>query len=297
MRLHRLAPVFLLLVAVSSYAQTTPANKPRPGFSIDNIDKSIDPCTDFYQYACGNWLKNTEIPADQPEWMSFVDLDERNKLVLKDILEKASVEEASRNAIDQKIGDYYSACMDEKSADAKGLDPLKPELDRIAGAQDETALIDVIARVHLIGPNPLFNFYSSPDLHNADQVIAYIDQGGLTLPDRDYYIKDDAKMVEMRKHLVEYATQVFVLSGQTSEQAGNSAQTVLRIETALAKASMDRTLRRDPKSRDHKMTREAAIELAPNLYLNRFFAASGTPAFSEVNVSNPEFFKPDQRVA
>ena len=291
MRLHRLAPAFLLLVAVSSFAQTTPANKPGPGFSIDNIDKSVDPCTDFYQYACGNWLKNTEIPSDQPEWISFADVDQRNKLVLKDILEKASVVGASRSAVDQKIGDYYSACMDEKSVDAKGLDPLKPELARIAGAQDKTALIDVIARVHLMGPNPLFNFYSSPDLHNADQVIADIDQGGLTLPDRDYYIKDDAKMVEMRKHLVDYATQVFVLSGQTSEQAKNSAQTVLRIETALAKASMDRTLRRDPKSQDHKMTREAAIALAPNFYLNRFFAASGTPAFSELNVSNPEFFK------
>src|ERR1700722_16248536 len=182
MRLHRLAPAFLLLVAVSSFAQTTPANKPGPGFSIDNIDKSVDPCTDFYQYACGNWLKNTEIPSDQPEWLSFADVDQRNKLVLKDILEKPSVVGASRSAVDQKIGDYYSACMDEKSVDAEGLDPLKPELARIAGAQDKPALIDVIARVHLMGPNPLFNFYSSPDLHNADQVIADIDQGGLTLP-------------------------------------------------------------------------------------------------------------------
>jgi putative endopeptidase len=176
--------------------------------------------------------------------------------------------------------------------DDKGLDPLKPELERIAAVKDKTALIDAIARVHLIGPNPLFSFYSSPDLHNADMVIAYIDQGGLSLPDRKYYINDnDAKMVEMRKHLTEYATTLFTLSGQSAQQAADSAQTVLRIETALAKASMDRTLRRDPKNRDHKMSRDAAVALAPNFYLARYFSDIGTPTFSEMNVSNPDFFK------
>jgi putative endopeptidase len=181
--------------------------------------------------------------------------------------------------------------MDEKGVEAKGLGSLKPELDRISAVNDKASLIDAVARVHLIGPNPLFNFYSSPDLHNADQVIAYIDQGGLSLPDRDYYIKDDARMTDMRKHLVEYATQMFVLTGQSSTQAADSAQTVLRIETTLAKASMDRTLRRDPKNRDHKMTKDAAIALASNFYLDRYFTDAGTPGFSELNVVNPEFFK------
>src|SRR5262249_27926096 len=162
----------------------------------------------------------------------------------------------------------------------------------IAAVKDKASLIDAIARVHLIGPNPLFNFYSSPDLHNADMVIAYIDQGGLTLPDRKYYINDDdTKMVEMRKHLTEYASTLFTLSGQLPQQAAESATTVLRIETALAKASMDRTLRRDPKNRDHKMTRDAAVALAPNFYLTRYFADISTPAFSEMNVANPDFFK------
>src|SRR5258707_11598225 len=168
-------------------------------------------------------------------------------------MEKAAAGGASRNAVDQKIGDLYGSCMDEKSVEAKGMAPVKPELDRIAAVNDKSALIEEIAHVHLIGPNPLFNFYSQSDLHNADQVIAYIDQGGLTLPDRDYYIKDDAAKVEMRKHLTDYATQMFTLAGQTQQQAAESAQTVLRIETALAKASMDRTVRRDPKVRDHKL--------------------------------------------
>ena len=291
MRLHRLLPIFLLLSTLVNFAQTESASKPSPGFSIDNIDKTLDPCVDFYQYACGNWLKKAEIPADQSAWVSFIELDERNLVTLHEILEKASANDPTRSPIEQKIGDFYGSCMDEKEVGAKGLDPLKPELDRISAVNDKATLIDAIARVHLMGPNPLFNFFSSSDLHNADQVIAYIDQAGLSLPDRDYYIKDDARMTEMRKHLVEYVTQVFILAGQSSTQAADSAKTVLRIETALAKDSMDRTLRRDPKTRDHKMTRDAAVALAPNFYLDRYFAASGAPTFSELNVSNPEFFK------
>jgi putative endopeptidase len=296
-----------LLLVCFSFAQTSPssemsgapaqgsaapkASRAAEGFSVENIDKTADPCTDFYQYACGNWLKTAEIPADQPEWVSFIEIEERNKVILRDILEKASVPTPTRTPVEQKIGDYYSSCMDEKAIDAKGLDPFKPELARISAVKDKAQLIDAIAHVHLVGPNPLFRFYSQPDLHNAEMVIAYVDQGGLTLPDRDYYIKDDAKMAEMRKHLVDYATQMFTLSGQTPEQAGKSAETVVRIETALAKASMDRTLRRDPKNRDHKMSRDQAAALAANFNLNRYFSDTGAPAFSELNVSNPEFFK------
>jgi putative endopeptidase len=291
MRLHRFLPAFLLLSTIFISAQTDSTTKPGPGFSIDNIDKTLDPCVDFYQYACGNWLKRSEIPADQSSWVSFVELDERNLITLRDILDKASANDPNRTPVQQKIGDFYSSCMDEKAVEAKGLDPLRPELDRIAAVKDKAALIDAIARVHLIGPNPLFNFYSNSDLHNADQVIAYIDQGGLTLPDRDYYIKDDARGKDMRKRLVEYVTQMFVLTGQSPQQAADSAQTVLRIETALAQASMDRTLRRDPKNRDHKMTRDAAVALAPDFHLDRYFTDVGAPGFSELNVVNPDFFK------
>jgi len=282
----------VLAFSASSLCQAQGNTQPPAQFSLENIDKSVDPCADFYQYACGNWMKNAQIPSDQPEWASFVEVDERNNEILRGILEKAAAGGPNRNSIDQKIGDYYGACMDEKAVDGKGLDPLKPELDRISAVKDKTGLIDAIARVHLIGPNPLFNFYSSSDLHNADMVIAYIDQGGLSLPDRKYYINDDdAKMVEMRKKLTDYATTLFTLSGQSPQQAADSAQTVLRIETALAKDSMDRTLRRDPKTRDHKMTRDDAVALAPNFYLNRYFSDINTPAFSEMNVANPDFFK------
>lgn len=294
----RTAIVLLAGVALSAPVAFTqpspdskPARQPEPGFSLDTIDKSADPCVDFYQYACGNWIKNIEIPADQPEWVSFIELDERNKDIERGILENAAVVGPGRSPIEQKIGDYYSACMDEKAADAKGLDPVKPELDRIAAAKDKQALIDAIAHTHMIGANALFNFYSNSDLHNADQVIAYIDQGGLTLPDRDYYIKDDPKQIEMRKHLVDYVTEVFTLAGQSPDKAAESAKTVLRIETALAKAQMDRTLRRDPRNRDHKMRTDDAVALAPNFFLNRYFEDVRAPSFTELNVSNPEFFK------
>jgi len=291
MRAHLLLPAFLLLGSVVASPQSDSTAKSGPGFSIDNIDKTLDPCVDFYQYACGNWLKTAEIPADQSSWVSFVELDERNLLTLRGILEKASINDPGRTAIEQKIGDFYGSCMDEKTVNAKGLDPLRPELDRIAAVSDKPALMDAIARVHLMGDYALFNFYSNSDFHNADAVIAYLDQGGLSLPDRDYYIKDDARKLEVRKQLVEYATQVFILAGQSSTQAADSAQTVLRIETALAKASVDRTVRRDPKTRDHKMTRDAASAMAPNFHLDRYFATSGTPSFSELNVSDPDFFK------
>jgi len=293
MHLFRLSLLLVLFHAVVASAQSapTPESKMGPGFSLETIDKTADPCVDFYQYACGNWIKAAEIPPDQGRWGSFTELDERNNAELRAILEKVSANDPGRRALDQKIGDYYAACVDEQSAEAKGLEPLKAELERINAAKDKREMIESIARVQLIGPSPLFSFYSSPDLHNADSVIAYLDQGGLSLPDRDYYIKDDAKMVEMRNHLVEYATRLFVLAGQTPQQAADSAQTVLRIETALAKDSMDRTVRRDPRVRDHKMTRGEAVALAPNFSLDRFFAAVGAPGFTQVNVSNPDFFK------
>jgi endothelin-converting enzyme/putative endopeptidase len=282
------------LLAVASLAQSAPATSAaQPGleFSLDNIDKTVNPCTDFYQYACGSWLKKSEIPADQTSWMSFVELEERNLGILREILEKAAVDSPGRGAIDQKIGDFYDACMDEKTVDAKGLDPLKPELARIADVKDKKALIEVIAHDHLLGTNTLFDFDADADLHNADKDVANLDQAGLTLPDRDYYVKDTPKMVEMRKHLVDYATELFKLEGQTPQQAAESAQTVLRIEAALAKASMDRTLRREPKNLDHKMSKDAAVALAPNLDLTLYFTAVGSPGFADMNVRNPEFFK------
>ena len=142
MRFVRLVLAFMLMVTAASFSQSSSASKPGSGFSIDNIDKSVDPCVDFYQYACGNWIKNSEIPADRPAWQSFSELNESNLEVERGILEKAAKGGAGRNAIDQKIGDLYGSCMDEKAVEAKGIAPIKPELDRIAAVKDKQALIE-----------------------------------------------------------------------------------------------------------------------------------------------------------
>jgi len=293
MRFFRLVPIVMLLCTFS-FSQSSAA-KPASGFSIDTIDKSVDPCVDFYEYACGSWLKTAEIPPDQAQWVSFVELHERNMDIAREILEKAAAGGAGRSAIEQKIGDFYGSCVDEKTVNSLGIAALKPELDRIDAVKDKQALIDEIARIHMIGANPLFAFYASPDLHNADQVIAYIDQGGLSAPDRDYYLKDDEKTKAVRQNFVDYMTEVFNRvskdEGKSETDAGRKADTVLRIETALAKAEMDRTSRRDPKSRDHKMSREEAISLASNFYLDRYFHDVNAPSFAQLNVGNPEFFK------
>src|SRR5258708_21557886 len=158
--------LLVLFPACAIVVAQTPQPAPQSrGFSIDDIDKSADPCTDFYQYACGNWMKTVKIPADRPDWDSFGEVEERNLLVLKDILEKAAAGGSKRDAIDQKIGDFYGACMDEGAIETKGLGSLKPELARITAAGDKQALIDAVAPVHLLRPNPSLRFSPSPHLH------------------------------------------------------------------------------------------------------------------------------------
>ena len=298
MRIRSLAVLPLLLAAAFSVAQTAPTTtssssefpKQIPNFDLTAIDKTVDPCVDFYQYSCGNWIKNNPIPADKTRWGRFNELDEHNLYVLRDLLDQAQAP-GKHSAIQQKVGDYYAACMDESTVEKKGTAPLQPEMERIAAIKSKQELIPQVAYMHSNGIPVLFSFYPMPDMHDSSLTIPNLDQGGITLPDRDYYIKDDAKSVETRQKYQEHVQKMFELAGDKPEAAAAEAKTVLAVETGLAQAAMDRTERRDPKKRDHMMQTPEIFALAPNFELARYFADNGSPKFASLNVGNPDFFK------
>ena len=172
--LHYLAPMLLGVAAALAQA---PAEQ---GFDVSALDRSANPCANFYQYACGGWMSKNPIPSDQATWGRFNELRERNQKILRQILEQAAANDPKRSAVEQKIGDFYFACMDEKGIEAKGIAPIQPDLERIAALPDKKALVEEIVRLHLMGVNALFNFSSGQDFKDSTQVIAQADQGGLT---------------------------------------------------------------------------------------------------------------------
>jgi putative endopeptidase len=294
MRIRPTILLSMLLGATISVAQTAPsASEPSrqiPGFDLTAIDRSVDPCVDFYQYSCGNWMKSNPIPPDQSRWGRFNELGDRNLHVLRDILEKARVQ-SGRSAIEEKAGDYYAACMDEAAVEMKGAAPLQPEMRRIAAITSRQDIIPQVAHMHRNGMQVLFAFYSMPDMHDSSLTIANLDQGGITLPDRDYYIRDDAKSVETRLKYQDHVQKMFELAGDKPDVAAEEARTVLVIETGLARASMDRTERRDPRKRDHMMQVSEIATAAPNFQFLQYFADNDSPKFTSLNVGNPDFFK------
>jgi putative endopeptidase len=283
----------VVALAVACFLSLANAQQPgatyTPALDVTAMDRNIDPCVDFFAYSCGGWIKKNPIPADQFSWDTYSKMQDENLSQLRGILEAASVSDAKRNGVDQKIGDYYASCTDEKAIEAKGAAPLHLSLEKIATISSKAELADAAAT--MIDDNVLFRFDSIQDFRDANQVIADTDQGGLGLPDRDYYTKDDTKSVELRKGYLAHVQKMFELLGDQPKTAAEEAQTVMRIETALAKGSMTRVERRDPKALDHKMTSAELEKIAPEFRWQVYFAKVGMPALPSLNVASPGFFK------
>ncbi len=265
--------------------------KTGPGFDVRVLDRNIDPCTDFYEFACGKWVAANPIPADQASWGRFDELIERNRQILRAILEKGSQPDPKRSAVNQKIGDYYTSCMDEAAIEQKGTAPLKPELDRIAALTNVSEMPEELAHLHSIGVDAVFHFSSDQDFRDATQEIAEADQGGIALPDRDYYLKTDPKSVEIRQQYVAHVQKMFELMGEQVAQAATDAKTIMDIETELAKVSMDRVARREPTNIYHKMSTEQLQGLDPAFTWNRYLVGVQAPPVASLNVAVPDFFK------
>lgn len=277
----------VLLAAPASAAET--ALKTISGFDPAAMDLTVKPCDDFYRYACGGWMKANPIPSDQSRWGRFNELAERNKLILKEILEAAADKPKGESA--KRAGDLYGACMDEGAVESAGLKPLDEAFKAVDGLASAKDLAPLLGRLHRAGVDAGFGYGSDQDYKDSKSVIASVDQAGLGLPDRDYYFKDDAKSVELRKSYEWHVARVLGLAGATPKEAAESAAAVMRFETALAKSSMDRVARRDPANTYHKMTRAELAALAPGFGWEKYFDAAGGPAWKDVNASSPDFVK------
>ncbi|MDQ6892534.1 MAG: M13 family metallopeptidase [Acidobacteriota bacterium] len=262
----------------------------KPGFDVGLVDKSVKPCNDFFQFACGGWLAKNPVPPEYAIWGRFNELADRNQQTLKKILEGASAAK-KRDAIHQKIGDFYASCMDEGAAEAAGAAPLAPEMERIAKIQDVAGIAGEIARLQPQGVGVMFRFDATPDFDDARNMIAEADQGGLGLPDRDYYTKDDERSKKIRDQYTGHVEKMFALAGDSTEKAKVEAAAVMQIETELAKASMTRVERRDPKKRANRKDRKQLADLAPTFPWKEYFVAIGQPDLASLNVGSPQFFQ------
>jgi putative endopeptidase len=258
-------------------------------FDPSLVDPSVSPCENFYRFSCNYWFKRNPLPPDQTAYGRFTELFELNRLHLKQILEQASRPDQNRTSNEQKIGDEYASCMDTPSINKLGLTPIKPELDRIAALTRSDELPVLLAHLHTIGVDAFFDFSANQDYGNANQVISFYNSGGLGLPERDYYFRTDAKSIEQRNQYVEHVRRMFVLAGESETQAAKDADTVMGIETRLAKASLTVTEQRDPQNLNHPAEIADLSKTLTHFKLADYETAAHAPTTGRANESEPKY--------
>ncbi len=264
-----------------------------PGLDLASMDRTAAPCEDFYQYVCGGWNKNNPIPPDQARWDVYAKLADENKRYLWGILDALARQPEGRNPAQQQIGDLFASCMDETTAEARGMKALAPLLARIDAMKTKADLPALVAALHLATGSGafLFDLSAAPDFADSTRVIAHLGSGGISLPDRDYYLQQDAKMQDARRGYMSHLARMSKLAGGPAATARQDALTVLLMETVLARATLSRVDQRDPQKLSHKMDLRRLQALSPNFNWSRYFQAMGMPAQRAVNVTEPAFVK------
>jgi putative endopeptidase len=291
LNLRRGLAVVVFVVAILAAGRCVAQTGGYWGFDTANLDKTCKPCDDFYQFAMGGWMKANPIPPEYPTWGSFTVLLDKNQQNLRQILDAASIANAVAGSNERKIGDFYASCMDTTAIEAAGTKPIDEELLRIAQIKGGVDLQAEVAHLQAIGVDAMFRFGSRQDAKDSTQVIATAVQGGLGLPDRDYYLKDDEKSKSLRETYVKHVAKMFELLGNSSDKAAAEAAIVMTVETALAKASMSNVDRRDPNKTYHRMKLTELQALTLTFSWEKYFAATGHAKFAETNVGQPDFFK------
>ena len=282
----------LVMLTLVSLVMTAAPLDSLHGVNTANLDRSCAPCTDFNQFANGSWMAKNPIPAAYPSWGVANEVTERNRNVLHEILEDAARDTmAVKGCSEQKIGDYYGSCMDTAAIDSAGLKPLQPELDRIDHIANTADLEAEIGHLQSMGVGAFFGVDSTQDFKDSTQVTGEVDQGGLGLPDRDYYTRDDPKSKEQRAEYQKHVAKMFELMGDPVATAAVEAQTVMDLETQLAKASQTEVERRDPKNVYHRMPQAGLKTLAPSFPWEEYFTAVGLAGKGDVNVTAPDLLQ------